>query len=356
MAPQRRPTGPPADGSRESHKSRKPRNASKPRAVEAKLEALEAAVASASDAELPGVIVAALADRHCRVAGYAAKLAERRLVYAAIPALIDAWARFLVTPVKRDPGCLAKKAIVRALVTLDCDDAGFWIAALDYRQMEPVWGGSADTAADVRSSAAMGLVASGYPRALVEVARLLTDPEPAVRQGAARAIACGNPREAELLLRLKVMTGDADALVIGECFTGLLTVEPDETVDFVARGLADDSDEIREVAALALGESRLPAAFEAVRAAYDGIAVPAWFRRVLLRAAALHRTDAAIDWILGIVARAPAAVVPDALEALSIYRGNDRLTARIEAALTARGADDPYNQANKPGSKRSKPR
>ena len=107
-------------------------------------------------------------------------------------------------------------------------------AALRYRQLEPVWGGTADTAVDVRASCAMGLVASGYSRALVELTALLNDTDAAARVGAVRAIACGNPREAELLLRSKALAGDAEPQVLGECFTGLLAVEPEESLGFVA--------------------------------------------------------------------------------------------------------------------------
>ncbi len=77
--------------------------------------------------------------------------------------------------------------------------------------MEPVWGGTADTAADVRGTCAIGLVATGYPRALVAIAALLYDAEPDARLGAIRAAANGTPREAELLLRSKALAGDVGA-------------------------------------------------------------------------------------------------------------------------------------------------
>jgi len=40
---------------------------------------------------------------------------ERRLA-ERIPDLLTAYARLLQDPIKRDPGCIARKAIVRALV------------------------------------------------------------------------------------------------------------------------------------------------------------------------------------------------------------------------------------------------
>jgi HEAT repeat protein len=114
----------------------------------------------------------------------------------------------------------------------------------------------------------MGLVASGYPRALVELTALLNDSDAAARMGAVRAIACGNPREAELLLRSKALAGDAEPQVLGECFTGLLGVEPDESLKFVAGYLTHADEAVRELAALALGESRLDAALAPLKEAW----------------------------------------------------------------------------------------
>ena len=107
------------------------------------------------------------------------------------------------------------------------------------RQPEPVWGGSVDTAVDVRVSCAMGLVNTRYPRALIDLVGLLADPEPRARAGAARAIACAEPLAAEAVLRIKALTGDAEAEVVGECLVGLLQVEPEESPGFVA-GFLDD--------------------------------------------------------------------------------------------------------------------
>jgi len=306
-------------------------------AIDDRLAELEAELAASGADQATPVLLRALGDKHYRMVAFAARRAAAAMDYDCVPALLAAWPRFLVNPVRRDPNCLAKAAVVRALHELDCDDAGFYCAALGYRQPEPVWGGSVDTAGDSRASAAMGLVASGDPRALAEVAVLLTDPEPPVRAGAARAIACGNPREAELLLRLKVATGDDDPLVIAECFTGLLGLEPDESVPFVERYLGADDEALRETAALALGESRLPAAFAALQRAWDDVMLPDSLRRALLRAAAVHRSDAAFAWLLDQAATRNAATAGEVIEALALYRHNEGLTRRLQAVVAERG-------------------
>ena len=304
--------------------------------IEAELAALN---------ELPGERAAKVAALqralagHCRVAAKAARAAEDALLYELIPALESSFARFLDKPLKSDPSCLAKKAIARALVALDASNVELFSNGLRYRQLEPVWGGTADTAADVRASCAMGLVASGYPRALVELTALLNDSDAAARMGAVRAIACGNPREAELLLRSKALAGDAEPQVLGECFTGLLGVEPDESLKFVAGYLTHADEAVRELAALALGESRLDAALAPLKEAWGGVLVGEEFRRTLLRAAAAHRSEPAFDWLLEIVGDARLPVAMTVIEALAPYKHNVRLMQRLESALTARGDD-----------------
>jgi hypothetical protein len=272
---------------------------------------------------------------HYRVAAKAARAAEDSLLYELVPSLLASYARFLDKPLKQDPSCFAKKALARALVALDCNDVEFFLRGVRYRQLEPVWGGTADTAVDVRSSCAMGLVASGYSRALVELTALLNDADAAARLGAVRAIACGNPREAELLLRSKVLSGDAEPQVLGECFTSLLSAEPEESIGFVAGYLGHADDGVRELAALALGESRLEGALAPLKDAWNGVLLGAELRRTLLRAAAAHRSEAAFDWLLTIVADARAPVALEAIEALALYRHNAKLE-RLEAAVRDR--------------------
>ncbi len=279
----------------------------------------------------------ALHASHHRVVAKAAHLAEDALYYELEAALVAAFGRLLEKAVKQDPSCFAKKAIARALVALDCGDVDFYLRGVRYRQLEPVWGGAADTAADVRASCAMGLVASGYSRALVELTALLVDSELGARIGAVRAIACGNPREAELLLRAKALLGDAEPQVVGECFTGLLAAAPEESVAFVAAYLAHADEVVRELAALALGESRLDAALAPLKEAWDGVLVGAELRRALLRAAAAHRSDAAFDWLLAILADARPAVAADVVDALAPYKHNAKLMQRVSTVVRSRG-------------------
>ncbi|HUQ51115.1 MAG TPA: hypothetical protein VM692_02770 [Gammaproteobacteria bacterium] len=279
----------------------------------------------------------ALSERHYSVVAKAARLAEDALVYELVPTMIAAYPRFLDKPLKSDPNCFAKKALARALVALDCGDTELFRRGLAYRQLEPVWGGTADTAVDVRTSCAMGLVASGYSRALVELTALLADGEAGARLGAVRAIACGNPREAELLLRAKALAGDAEPQVLGECFRGLLGVEPEESLGFVAGYLEHADEAVRELAALALGESRIDGALAPLKQAWNGVLVGNELRRALLRAAAAHRSEAAFDWLLSLAGEGRAAVAADVIEALAPYKHNAKLMQRLASTLAERG-------------------
>jgi len=154
---------------------------------EAALHALNALEPIAPRTEQLAVLLKALNDKSYLVVARAATLAGERLLHELIADLMYAYARFLQDPVKRDPTCKAKQAIARALVQLECQDLGFYRAGIAYRQLEPVWGGRADTATDLRCSCAMGLAASGHPRAVAELTGLLNDPEAPVRSGATRS-------------------------------------------------------------------------------------------------------------------------------------------------------------------------
>ena len=203
---------------------------------------------------------------------------------------------------KRDPGCKAKQAIARALVTLECQDLEFYRAGLALSAaragMGPAHRHGHRRALQLRH----GTGGRRAPRAPSRNSpRLLTDPESAVRSGAARAISCGNPQEAEAVLRFKVQIGDAEPEVIGECFSALLIIEPEHSLPFVAAYLRHEDEALREFAALALGESRLPQALALLREAWDD-AVGSGTRGALIRAAALHRSEPAFDWLLDIIA------------------------------------------------------
>jgi hypothetical protein len=303
-------------------------------AVDEQLAALD--TLPSAPAQRRELLAQSLAARNARVVAKAARIAADSLAYDLVPQLLAAWPRFVDKPTKTDPGCIAKKALARALVALDCADSEFFIRGLACRQPEPVWGGTVDTAVDVRCSAAMGLVASGYSRALVELTALLNDEEPEARVGAVRAAACAVPRDAELVLRMKLSAGDSAPGVLGECFTGLLAVAPEDSLAIVAAHLDAADESVRELAALALGESRLDAALPPLLAAWQQPLLGRAVRRALLRAAVAHRSEAALAWLLRLASESRTDTALEVVEALALYKHNATLAARLGTVVAER--------------------
>jgi len=137
-------------------------------------------------------------------------------------------------------------------------------------------------------------------------------------------------------LRLKVLVGDEEAEVIGECFTGILSIAPLECLPLVAMYLSGEKEGVRDFAALALGESRNPKAVEYLRTAWDAAGSFGDFPVVLIRAAALNRTEAAFDWLISIIETSTKAHADAAVEALAVYERNTKLNERVQQALARR--------------------
>ena len=198
----------------------------------------------------------ALRDRNNFLCAQAAEMAADLTLRELIPDLLAAFERFLKNPVKTDPKCWAKNAIVKALKGLDHEDPAVYLRGLSHIQMEPSWGPPVDAAAELRGSCALALVACSLPREaiLIHLADVLADPEMRVRVDAARAIAQLPGQDGILMLRVKAQAGDKEPAVIGQCFLSLLGIDPRPSIPFVARFLTAAEEDLRYEAASALGE------------------------------------------------------------------------------------------------------
>ena len=261
----------------------------------------------------------------------AARIAGECEIAAVVPEMLVGFDRFFT---ETDPGCSAKAAIAEALYRLGHEDAAPFLRGIRHVQMEPVFGGQVDTAVDLRGACALGLARMGYRDALLELADLLADPEPPVRISAARAIAYRGGEDGAPLLRLKALSGDKEPAVVSECLGALLRVSS-PSVSFVVGFLRGRGPEVAEAAALALGESRLPVAFEALRDWSQDVGGTSLERVALLALATLRREEA-IDHLLSIVREAVARSASHAVEALAIYRGDEGLRSRVTEAAEAR--------------------
>jgi hypothetical protein len=303
-----------------------------------KLAALNALRDAAASSEVEGLLRQALADRSNRVVARGAEVAGDTGAQALVPELRDAYRRLMVNPLKSDPGCLGKTAIVRALVTLNCDEAEIYRAGVAFEQPDPVWGGQKDSAAELRGLCVLGLVGcASRLEVLRRCADLLADECIEARTAAAQAIAALRQPEGGPLLRLKILTGDAGPEVIGECCAGLLRLGEADDVDFVMRLLSSAPADCCVQAALALGEARIAEAFEPMRRAWER-QTDADVRADLLVCLGLLRSPEAGDFLLSLINRDDLRTAGDAIVALKAYGKHSPLRERIAAAVDAANA------------------
>jgi HEAT repeat protein len=306
------------------------------RSTETKLAELRSLRGAPTAPEVLQELRGALGDPSNLVVAEAAAMAgEARLVDLA-PALMAAFDRFLVNPVKTDKLCRAKIAIAEALNQMEfAEEDFFWLGAR-HVQFEPVWGGERDTAAPLRVSCAFSLVRLHARGALPLLVDLLGDPEKDARMGAAQALAYSETEAAGLLLRLKARLGDPEPEVVSECFTGLLKLAAEEAVPFVAEFLEAAGPAIQESALLALGDSRRPQAFEVLKAFWEKV-VDASLQETVLMALSLLRLPAATDFLVQIIENGTRSVAEAAISALAIHRYDERLRERIAAMVSQKG-------------------
>src|SRR5205823_7738545 len=120
-----------------------------------------------------------------------------------------------------------------------------------------------------------------------------------------------------------------------QVLSSLFKHEPREQLSFVAKFLNNSNRRIVESAALAIGQSRHPEALAALLSAW-AIYQRDPIHTTLLMAIALLRTDDALAWLLKEFAAAKPGLTADIREVLSIYRGDPRAEAQIQAIESAR--------------------
>ena len=269
---------------------------------DAELAALAALRAVSPEAARPE-LARALRQRSNYLAARAADLALHHGLAELVPDLAAAFERFLENAAKADPQCWAKHALAKALAGFGYGEPELFLAGMRHVQMEPVWGGSADTAGPLRGTCALALVQCrtlSSHRVLTHLTPLFADKEVTVQVNAARAVEQVGTDAAVLLLRLRAELGSGEPELLGTCYSGVLALEGAAAVPWAARFLPQEDDLAAE-AALALAETHTPEAFEVLRGAFAG-ARDARFREILLAAIALTRQAAAAEWLLGLIA------------------------------------------------------
>jgi hypothetical protein len=305
--------------------------------VEKQLAGLKALRGAGLTAESAAVLKKALGDRVNLVVAKAGQICGELGAADLLPDLKKAFERLFEKG--KDPQCWGKNALGKALKDLGVQESAVFLRGIRHVQLEPVWGGSEDTAAVLRGTCSLGLVqCNDLPRdeTLRYLVDSLTDNIATVRMDAARALEQMGGREVVLLLRLKARVRDVDPRVTGEVLEALLQMEGKGAIPLVAEFLEDADEEVVDEAALALGASRLPEAF--------GLLKRAWEKRqgwlpagALLRAMSVSRLDEALEFLLDLVKNANQQDAEEALHALELQKGTEEMVKRIEQSVAERG-------------------
>jgi len=304
--------------------------------IESALNAVSQLRAETSSQQVVRQLRSYLANRSNLVVAKAAKIARELRVSQVVLELVKAFDRLMEDPAKLDKRCAALNEIVAALYELDYIEPEVYRRGLRHVQMEPSFGPPVDAAATLRGISAQGLLRTRYPKRMEEVVPLLVDPQPAARLGAVRAMATNGGDAGLLLLRLKLLTGDQDPDVLAECFLALLMADPEQSVPFVASYIDNEEELTAEAAIWALGTSRLPAAFEALREKFQRT-LHHGTRKVLLSALAASRLAEALEFLYSQLREADLQTATGVVEALTPYAASEAITEAAHSAVEVRG-------------------
>ncbi|MEM9138133.1 MAG: hypothetical protein AAGB01_12430, partial [Cyanobacteria bacterium P01_F01_bin.42] len=137
------------------------------------------------DAESAEILLNSLSSRYHLVVARAAKISAKQNWYEGVPHLVKAFEKMARNGVKSDSGCIAKTEIIRAINHLNARECELFAVGIRLKQLEPIWGGKEDRAANVRVASAFALAQQGCPQAIVLIAELLADKDIEARAGAA---------------------------------------------------------------------------------------------------------------------------------------------------------------------------
>jgi len=268
----------------------------------------------------------ALGDRVNLMVAKAATLTGELGLAELTPDLLRAFDRLFENPAKTDQQCWGKNAIARTLKELDYNESAPFLRGAVHVQMEPAYGGAVDTAGALRGICLLALPGCADIRReeiLRHLVNALTEEDPSVRADAARAFGAMGGDESALVLRLKARVGDQEAPVIGQALESLLVVERARALPFVKEFLNRMGGETAEEAALALGNSRIPAAVDVLLEAWQG-AMGEEYREALLRALSLSRDDRAVEFLTKLVAEGRDRDAKAARAALELFSDSAR--------------------------------
>jgi HEAT repeat protein len=311
------------------------------RKFEEQLAALDALRKLESEERVAG-LRQALANKNNFLVSKAADLVREFHHMELIPELLAAYAHCFGdqnqdNAGKVDPQCWAKNAISRALAAFEYQEPDVFLRGMKHIQLEPVYGGMADSAATLRSTCALALVQCREVRELDllnHLVELFADKDKSVRADAARAVEQVRSSSAALLLRLRAVLASDEPEVLGACYGGVLRLEGASAIPWVSRFLAEGDDAAAE-AALAISATHSPEAFEALRECLEHQTLHTadpWFTSALLSAIALTRQEAAMEFLLGLVKK-ESRHAEAAIEAICRSMPSEEKMKRLEGSV-----------------------
>ncbi len=249
--------------------------------------------------------------------------------------LLAAYERFMESPVKSDPACAAKLAIVEALHKMERAEYALYLRGAKHVQFEPVFGGQEDTAPVLRVRSAQALAELGYADADFILVDLLNDREPAARRGAVQIAGARGGRTDAIMLRMAALSETKEPEVAGSSLEWLMKLDPRGSLEFVKRFLRDRRPEVIEAAALALGESRLPEAFDLLLQGWEE-SLHDHIRELYILPMAVHRSEESFAHLLGVVRDERTVLAVRAVDSLGIFRSDDARAAKVREAARGR--------------------
>jgi HEAT repeat protein len=299
--------------------------------VEKQLTELKALRSQGLTPETAAQLKKSLADKVSLVVAKAAQICGELNAVALLPDLKHAFEKMFEA---KDQQCWAKNALAKTLKDLGLQESAVFLRGISHVQMEPVWGGSEDTAATLRSTCAIGLTQCNdiqRDEILRYLVDSLTDTIASVRMDAARSLEQMSGREVLLLLRLKARVGDMDPRVTGEVLEALLQMEGPAALSFVSEFLDNSDQELSDEAALAMGASKLPEALPLLKQAWETRPSP-----VVLRAISVLRLSEALDFLIDLLKEGRPRDAEEALHALELQKASEEVVKRVEEAVSER--------------------
>src|SRR5438128_2693263 len=226
--------------------SKRPSKGGSPDAQLARLNEIKA---NPSDPAAVEELTRALRGKSNLLAARAAEILASAKLAGLEAVLLEAFNAFLADGA--DKGCMAKIAIAKALLAVESRADDVLLVGARHVQHEPTWGGQSDAAVELRCICCAALVNMRSRKALVPLVNLLADKDAGARSAAVRSLAGYGGDAAEALLRFKLLTGDADTNVLGECLAGLLALT--RSADVAEPFLDSPDEDLRAAPLFALG-------------------------------------------------------------------------------------------------------